>query len=87
MQGDGVRAMPLYNAALSLSRESGDRHQIAWVLDNLGEFERERGHYARATALLDESIALRRELGEVHGVAMALLRMGQLAQQRLHRCL
>jgi predicted ATPase/DNA-binding CsgD family transcriptional regulator len=81
-QGDGDHAVDLFERALGEFRALGDRTGIAWVLSDLGEVERERGHYDRTEAMLTESLTIRRELGDEHGIAMTLTRMAQVARDQ-----
>ncbi|HEY3062030.1 MAG TPA: tetratricopeptide repeat protein [Chloroflexota bacterium] len=79
-QGEGDHAVELFERALSEFRALDDRREVAWVLSDFGELERERGHYKRTEALLDESLAIRRTLGDEHGIAMTLTRMALVAR-------
>jgi non-specific serine/threonine protein kinase len=78
-QGHGDHAGDLFERALDDVRALGDQREVAWVLSDFGELERERGHYDRTGAMLAESLAIRRELGDEHGIAMTLTRMALVA--------
>jgi len=81
-QGDYERATALFEEALALCRDEGDRRGIAAVLNDLGLVAREQGDYGRATALTEEALALSRELGHSHGIANTLIGLGSLAEKQ-----
>ena len=82
-RGDHARAVALFEAAVPLAREQGDRRLLAAALGGLGQAVGVAGGPpGRAAALLGESLALHRELGDERGVAGALLALGMLAHFR-----
>ena len=79
-RGDVDRALALYEAAVALAREQGDRRLLAAALSGLGQaLGAAGGPPGRAAALLGESLALRRELGDERGAVGALYALGMLA--------
>lgn len=62
-QGNYGRAKELYEESPTLSRQLGDKRDIAVALENLGSVARNWGDYATARPLLEEALALYRETG------------------------
>jgi tetratricopeptide (TPR) repeat protein len=82
-RGDHARALGLFEAAVALAREQGDRRLLAAALGGLGQaLGAPGGPPGRAAALLGESLALHRELGNERGVVGALYALGMLAHFR-----
>ena len=82
-RGDHARARALFEAAVALAREQGDRRLLAAALGGLGQaVGAAGGPPGRAAALLGESLALHRELGDERGVVGALYALGMLAHFR-----
>jgi non-specific serine/threonine protein kinase len=75
---DFPKATTLYEEALSLSRELGDRHGVAAALGNLGMVSYDQGDYSAATARHEESLAIWRELGDQRGIARTLIALGNI---------
>jgi predicted ATPase/DNA-binding SARP family transcriptional activator len=68
-QGDTAQARALYEEALAICRELGERKFAASALGNLGTLAYRTSDYALAWRHLEESTAIRRELGDCWGVA------------------
>jgi tetratricopeptide (TPR) repeat protein len=68
-------------AALALSREFGDSHLAAGVLDNLGNLADEEGLLEEARQYYDEGLLLRRRIGDRPEVAISLGNLGCLMQK------
>jgi predicted ATPase/DNA-binding CsgD family transcriptional regulator len=69
---------PLFRRALDISRDLGDRLQMAWALALLGyTMLRER---SAAMPIVEESLALFRELNHQPGIAQALNIIGEIAR-------
>ena len=82
-RGDHARARALFEAAVALAREQGDRRLLAAALGGLGQaVGAAGGPPGRAAALLEEGLALHRELGDERGGAGALYALGMLAHFR-----
>ena len=62
--GDLTVAMSALQESTDLTRQSGDRVQLARSLQSLGIVTRNAGDGERSRALLTESLAIRRELGD-----------------------
>jgi non-specific serine/threonine protein kinase len=73
---DFAKARTLYEEALSLWRELGDRRGVAGALGNLGMVSYDQGDFAGANARHEESLALWRELGDQRGIARTLIALG-----------
>ncbi|HEU5102119.1 MAG TPA: tetratricopeptide repeat protein, partial [Roseiflexaceae bacterium] len=78
-QGEYPRAAALYEEALVLWRQLGDRRGLTHSLHGVGNTAFDMGDYQRATPILEECLALFRELGDRHGVALELAALGELA--------
>jgi hypothetical protein len=65
-------ARTLYEGALSIFRELGDRWGIAGTLADLGSLAREQGNCPSARSLYRESIKVFRELDHKRGIARLL---------------
>jgi predicted ATPase/class 3 adenylate cyclase len=81
-QGDLAQAAALYQDALMLQRELGDRAGSARTLGNLAWVALHEGDLERAAPLCEESLALFRAMEDDTGTAIALNRLGSLARQR-----
>ena len=79
VQGNYGRATALFEEALALHRDLGDRRGIATALGNLGAVARYQGDYRRATTLYEEALARVRDLGDTHGIAIGLSSLGAVA--------
>jgi tetratricopeptide (TPR) repeat protein len=71
-QGDSAAAGTLYEQALEIFRELGDRWGIAGTLADLGSLAREQGNYAGARTLYSQSIRMFQELDHKRGIARLL---------------
>jgi tetratricopeptide (TPR) repeat protein len=71
-EGHYDRAGQLFNDALELFRDTGDKWGISRCLCDLGQLLVPQGHYAQAKALGAEGIALSQELGDRREVAWYL---------------
>ena len=74
--------MALYEEALALRRELGDKRGTAGPLSNLGIVARKQGDYIQAMALYEEALALQRELGDKGGTAGSLNNLGNVAREQ-----
>jgi predicted ATPase/DNA-binding SARP family transcriptional activator len=74
--GDWVRGVALYEEALPIFRELGDKSGIAAVLGGLAAHAHRQGDYRRAAELSETQVALERELGNRWGIASALGDLG-----------
>jgi tetratricopeptide (TPR) repeat protein len=72
LQGDTERAEPTYEEMLELSRELGDKGNVATALNSLGTLALTRGDSERAKALLEENLEVLRELEEEGNPATTL---------------
>ena len=77
--GDSERATELYEESMDLFREQGDKHSLAYCLNNLAMMVYSQGDLGRAGKLTEESVALFRELGARGDVAIGLDNLGWIA--------
>jgi predicted ATPase/DNA-binding SARP family transcriptional activator/DNA-binding CsgD family transcriptional regulator len=75
-KGHNERAKELLEAALVLSRETGDRRGMAWSLGSLANMSSSQGDHERAKELYEEGLALSRELGGAETIGVQLLSLG-----------
>jgi predicted ATPase/DNA-binding SARP family transcriptional activator/DNA-binding CsgD family transcriptional regulator len=74
LQGDTERAEAAYAEMLDLSRELGDKGNIAIGLNSLGALALAQGNNERARVLLEENMAVLRDLEDESNVATTLQR-------------
>jgi predicted ATPase/DNA-binding SARP family transcriptional activator/Tfp pilus assembly protein PilF len=82
LQGDYASARSLYEKALAIMRELGDKQGIAASLINLGEVAWRQGDYVAARSLFEKSLELFKELGDQHGIADALVNLGNVVSKQ-----
>ena len=75
-KGHNERAKELLEAALVLSRETGDRRGMAWSLGSLANVSSSQEDHERAKELYEEGLALSRELGGAETIGVQLLSLG-----------
>ena len=68
-RGDRQAARALFEQSLVLARTSGNKAQMALMLNNPGDDALVRGDLVVAQALADESLALSRALGRRNGLS------------------
>lgn len=71
--GDLVRAAPLLEEGLALSREAGYAEGVACALSDLSLTASHGGDSPRAEALAEEALALYREIGDTWGITNSLI--------------
>jgi tetratricopeptide (TPR) repeat protein len=81
-EGEAARARALFDEALALLREAGDKQTVAWCRAFLGGVAHDEGDYALAAALYEEGLAGNREVGSKLGMAWPTSRLGLLAMER-----
>ena len=74
LQGDFERANATYEVMLRLSRELGDKGNMATALNSLGTLATYQGYYEQAGTLLEENLGVLRELEEEGNTATTLKR-------------
>ncbi len=77
-QADYAEARAMYEQALAIHREVGNRRGIADSLSNLGLIDFHRGEYTAALAQLEDAVPILRELGDREAEAFALNVMGMV---------
>jgi len=77
--GEYERAQKFLEESLSLRREMGEKHGIAYSLNSLGHVAYYRGYYEQAQKLYEESLSLRREMEDKSGIANSLNNLGNVA--------
>jgi non-specific serine/threonine protein kinase len=73
---DLAKARTLYEEALSLWHQLGNRRGVASALGNLGMVSNDQGDFAAAKARHEESLVIWREEGDQRGIARTLLALG-----------
>jgi predicted ATPase/DNA-binding SARP family transcriptional activator/DNA-binding CsgD family transcriptional regulator len=81
-RGDYERATELFEEALALSREAGDRWGVSFALNALGNVSSMQGDYERATELYEECLTRLKESGDVAHSAIILSNLGSNALER-----
>jgi tetratricopeptide (TPR) repeat protein len=80
-EGDFAVAAPQEEEALSIAREVGDKHLLAYAGWILGTIRVYQGNIEAARSLLEESRSLFKELGDADGEAHTLLTLGIIAHR------
>ena len=78
-QGDHERAESLREESLALSRQAGDKREIADALNGLGFVARRRGNFEAARNMHEEALTLSREIGDRWGIAHSIDLSGRAA--------
>jgi predicted ATPase/DNA-binding CsgD family transcriptional regulator len=78
-QGDLDRAQALREESLALSRQAGDKREIANALNGLGIVTRRRGNFEAARDLHEEALTVSRELDDRWVVAQSIDLLGRAA--------
>jgi predicted ATPase/DNA-binding SARP family transcriptional activator/DNA-binding CsgD family transcriptional regulator len=81
-RGDFEKAIMFHGEALTLYRELGDEHGVAFALMCLGAQELEQGDLERAALLFEEALSLSRIIGDKRVSAMSLGNLGQVERYR-----
>jgi non-specific serine/threonine protein kinase len=81
-QNDYPSASALFDEALAIFREIGDRRGIAQTLSWYGVVPHHLGQHDAAQAMLEESLTISREIGIVSEQSIALRFLADLAQDR-----
>lgn len=72
-QGDVAGASGLLMEAITISRQEGDRANVAAALNRLGLYAAYAGDYARAHACLEEGLAITRHVGDKRSISDVLV--------------
>jgi tetratricopeptide (TPR) repeat protein len=85
--GQPMKALQLYEAALPITREVGDRQGEATILNNMADIYRTTGQPVQALALFEQALLNWREVGDraseaatLNGMAIVYRATGQLVQ-------
>jgi non-specific serine/threonine protein kinase len=78
-QGDHDQAKALREESLALSRQAGEKQEIADALNGLGFVIRRRGNYEAARDMHEEALALYKELDDQWGIARSIDLSGRAA--------
>src|SRR5258707_1401379 len=78
LQGDLVQAVALAQESLQIARDLGDKHLIAYALNNLGYTTWLQGDLVQATALAEEGLLLTRELDDKALITLPLETLGSI---------
>jgi ATP/maltotriose-dependent transcriptional regulator MalT len=77
--GDFANAKQSYEESLAISRDTGERHESAAALANLGSLALQQGDLAGARQNYREAIKLRNDIGEKSGAAEVSLLLASLS--------
>jgi non-specific serine/threonine protein kinase len=77
--GNREASKPLWERGVELSRKEGDKFQLAWGLEGLGNVERLEGHFERAREFYRESLKLKVAVMDKTGIFYSLSAFAQLA--------
>jgi len=80
-QGQFAEARPLYEQALSIQRELGDRRSEGSALGNLAGLHHEQGRPEEALELYEEALDLHRQVGDRNQEAVALYSQAALERR------
>ena len=75
-QGNYAQAMGIYQVALSIAEQFGDKTGIATALNGTGNVYRYQGRYAQALELFQKSLKLAEETGDKQVITRALGNIG-----------
>jgi non-specific serine/threonine protein kinase len=81
-RGDYEQAIAFHREALTLYRELGDEHGVAFALMCLGSQEVEKGDLDRAFPLYEEALSISRRIGDKRTSAFTLANLGQVERHR-----
>jgi tetratricopeptide (TPR) repeat protein len=82
LQGDVLQAEALYQEALTLFRELGEKRGIAFALLQLGKVKLAQSDLDQATERFVESLTIRREVGEKPAIIESLEALAGIASRR-----
>lgn len=80
--GDLSQSLALYESALALFRQLGEKSGIVGVLNSMGMMAQYRGEHERALAIYQEALVLCRELGDVWRTGVVLNNLGTLLKDQ-----
>jgi predicted ATPase/class 3 adenylate cyclase/Tfp pilus assembly protein PilF len=80
MLGDSEKAEKLIEEGLVISRELGNKDDVASGLNNLASVVYERGDYTKARELIEETLAIDRESGDPSKISFSLINLGTVAR-------
>jgi len=78
IQGDYRAAFAFHEESLTLHRQLGDPHAIAYAANNLANVAVLQGDYPRARALYEEMVGLARESGDWRGIGFGLINLADV---------
>lgn len=74
--GNYPRALEYFEMSLEIREELGDKHGVAFSLNNMGNIYAGQGNYLRALKYYEKALAIQEELGDKHGIANSLGNIG-----------
>lgn len=80
--GNWDKAEALYQEALKIAREIGEKEGIARATYQLGIMEQRRGNLDGAEKLYQESLGIKKEMGDKLGTAITMGALGRLYEER-----
>lgn len=70
--GNPVEAIKIYNEALSIGRQTGDKRPISSALNNMAELYRQGEEYEKAAPFYEEAVGIDRERENSTGIVLGL---------------
>ncbi len=80
MLGDSDKAERLIEESLVISRELGNKDEIASGLNNLATVVYEKGDYKKARELIEETLEIDRDSGDPSKISFSLINLGTVAR-------
>ncbi|MBX7041424.1 MAG: tetratricopeptide repeat protein [Ignavibacteria bacterium] len=80
MLGNADKAEDLIGKSLLISRELGNKDDIASGLNNLASVVYEKGDYTKARELIEETLVIDRESGDASKISFSLINLGTVAR-------
>lgn len=77
-QHNHARARELFEQAIAVCQDTGDRRVLAIALTNLSDVHERNGNLAEARQTLEQSLQLKREIGHLRGLTFSLNSLGEL---------
>lgn len=77
-QHNNARARELFEQAITVCQDIGDRRVLSIALTNLGDVYNRDGDLTKARLMFEHSLRLKREIGHQRGVAFSLTSLGDV---------
>jgi predicted ATPase len=77
--GDRPAARTAFEQSLAISREIGDKKEMAFAFSNLGSLSFDQGDISTARSMWEWALALHREIGDKWGIGWSLRQLARVA--------